>query len=76
MAEIAAANARRCVFGHDKCRNTAKFPYAGQNIAMKSFYGTTYTEEELMTEFVNMWFAEYKDANSSIIAKYPSGWTG
>uniref|UniRef100_A0A1Q3FN10 Venom allergen-1 n=1 Tax=Culex tarsalis TaxID=7177 RepID=A0A1Q3FN10_CULTA len=76
LAAIAAANARRCVYGHDKCRNTVAFPFAGQNIAMSSYYGQTFTVNELVTGFVNDWFSEFKDANPSYTASYPSGYTG
>ncbi|KAL1377635.1 hypothetical protein pipiens_016126 [Culex pipiens pipiens] len=76
LANIAAANARRCVYGHDRCRNTVKFPYAGQNIAMKWYYGMTFGVNQLITGFVNDWYSEFKDANPSVIAKYPSSWTG
>ncbi|KAL9693543.1 hypothetical protein quinque_012828 [Culex quinquefasciatus] len=76
LAAIAASNARRCVYGHDKCRNTIAFPYAGQNIAMFSYSGQTFTVNELITGFVNDWFSEFKDANPNYVASYPRGYTG
>lgn len=76
LANIAAANARRCVYGHDKCRNTVTFPYAGQNIAMKWYYGMTFTVSDLIPFFIDSWYSEYKDANPNVIAKYPSSWSG
>ena len=76
LAALAANNARRCVYGHDKCRNTISFPYAGQNIAMNSYSGQTFTVNELITGFVNDWFSEFKDANPSYVASYPKGYTG
>ncbi|XP_039446428.1 antigen 5 like allergen Cul n 1-like [Culex pipiens pallens] len=76
LADIAAANARRCVYGHDACRNTVAFPSAGQNIASSGWSGMTFTDVQLITKFVNLWYDEYKVANPSYTAKYPSGYSG
>ncbi|XP_058818868.1 venom allergen 5-like isoform X2 [Topomyia yanbarensis] len=73
LAYIAAANARRCVFGHDSCRNTPQFVAAGQNIAIKSYYGTTISDTDLIIGFVDAWYSEYADATPSHIASFPSG---
>lgn len=35
LAYLAEVNARSCMYGHDSCRATKKFPYAGQNIARR-----------------------------------------
>ncbi|XP_062542523.1 uncharacterized protein LOC134210495 [Armigeres subalbatus] len=76
LAHIAATNARRCVFGHDQCRNTATMRYVGQNIAIKMFYGMSITDEVLIKGFIDSWFSEYANSNPSHIASYPSAWTG
>ncbi|XP_039446064.1 antigen 5 like allergen Cul n 1-like [Culex pipiens pallens] len=76
LACIAAANARRCVFGHDKCRNTVSFPYAGQNIAQRSYQGVAITDEALIEQFINDWFSEADVASPSLIARYPSRYSG
>ncbi|XP_053691269.1 venom allergen 3 homolog [Sabethes cyaneus] len=76
LASIAAANARRCVYGHDQCRNTAAFKAVGQNIAMKSYYGISFSTIDLIKAFVNAWYVEYAIANATIIASYPRGYTG
>ncbi|XP_055549623.1 venom allergen 3 homolog [Wyeomyia smithii] len=76
LASIAAANARRCVYGHDVCRNTVTYKAAGQNIAIKSYYGQTFSTNDLITGFVNAWYSEYSYANPTYIASYPKGYTG
>ncbi|XP_055549624.1 venom allergen 3 homolog [Wyeomyia smithii] len=76
LAAVAAANARRCVFGHDQCRNTDDFRVAGQNIASKSYYGMTISVNELIKGFVDAWYSEYVYANPSYIASYPQDYTG
>ncbi|XP_055610559.1 venom allergen 3-like [Uranotaenia lowii] len=76
LAFVAAANARKCVFGHDKCRNTPKFPASGQNIAYWGFSGGDLNVDETITKLVNMWYGEYKDANPEYTKQYPSGYSG
>ncbi|XP_055610288.1 antigen 5 like allergen Cul n 1-like [Uranotaenia lowii] len=75
LAFIAAANARKCVFKHDQCRNTVKYPISGQNIGIFG-YGGTRDPDVLITKLFNMWYAEYKHANPEITKKYPKGYKG
>lgn len=76
LAAIAAANARRCVYGHDKCRNTVQYSRAGQNIANLAFQNTNYADADVIRDFVNDWYSEYADANPAQMASYPKGYTG
>ncbi|XP_058452432.1 venom allergen 3 homolog [Malaya genurostris] len=76
LASIAAANARKCVFGHDSCRNTATLKAVGQNIASKSYYGMTISDNDLLTGFVGAWYSEVTYANKDIIGSYPSNYQG
>ncbi|XP_058449993.1 antigen 5 like allergen Cul n 1-like [Malaya genurostris] len=76
LANIAAANARRCVYGHDKCRNTATLKTVGQNIARQYYYGMNFTDTDLIKGFVNAWYAEAANGNKDIIASYPDNYTG
>ncbi|XP_049541892.1 antigen 5 like allergen Cul n 1-like [Anopheles darlingi] len=76
LAAQAGHNARTCTFAHDLCRNTAKYAYAGQNIASQSFYGTTKSVDTLVREMVAAWWNENQDATQVQVDKYPRGWTG
>uniref|UniRef100_A0A2M4AKZ0 Venom allergen-1 n=1 Tax=Anopheles triannulatus TaxID=58253 RepID=A0A2M4AKZ0_9DIPT len=76
LAVQAGHNARSCNFAHDTCRNTAKYAYAGQNLATQSFYGKTKTLETLVKEMIASWWSEYKDANQTEIDHFPSSYTG
>ncbi|XP_019546200.3 antigen 5 like allergen Cul n 1 [Aedes albopictus] len=76
LASIAAANARRCVYGHDVCRNTATLKYVGQNIAIKKYYGMTFTDTQLFNELVGNWYSEAENATVAVLALYPKGYTG
>ncbi|XP_055633839.1 uncharacterized protein LOC129774168 [Toxorhynchites rutilus septentrionalis] len=76
LADIAVHNARSCNFAHDKCRNTNAFNAAGQNLAIKSYYGQTFTDTELINGFIDAWYDEYSDANPSFVAKYPENYSG
>uniref|UniRef100_A0A2M3YWX0 Venom allergen-1 n=1 Tax=Anopheles braziliensis TaxID=58242 RepID=A0A2M3YWX0_9DIPT len=76
LASLADANARSCNYGHDRCRATQQFPYAGQNIAITKFYGYKFTDKELVTRFVSGWWSEYLDARPQHITQYPASYSG
>ncbi|XP_062553204.1 antigen 5 like allergen Cul n 1-like [Armigeres subalbatus] len=76
LANIAAANARRCVYGHDKCRNTATMKYVGQNIAYQAYYGMSFTDNQLLSGFINSWFSEAENTTTQYLASYPSNYNG
>ncbi|XP_052899152.1 antigen 5 like allergen Cul n 1-like [Anopheles moucheti] len=76
LAQLADANARSCNYGHDRCRATDKFPYAGQNIAITQFFGYRFTEKDLIHKFISSWWGEYLDARPEHIAKYPTSYSG
>lgn len=76
LAAIAAANVRRCQYGHDKCRNTPQYSNAGQNIANLAFQNTNYVDSDVIRDFINDWYSEYAVANPALMASYPKGYTG
>uniref|UniRef100_A0A2M4BWT9 Venom allergen-1 n=2 Tax=Anopheles marajoara TaxID=58244 RepID=A0A2M4BWT9_9DIPT len=76
LAAQAGHNARSCDFAHDVCRNTAKYAYAGQNLALESFYGMSKTNDTLVRDMVASWWSEYQDATQALVDKYPRGYTG
>ncbi|EAT46094.1 AAEL002682-PA [Aedes aegypti] len=76
LAYIAATNARRCLYEHDRCRNTKTMRAVGQNVAIKVHNGENIPDEMLIREFIDSWFSEYANSNPSHIASYPSSWTG
>ncbi|KXJ77771.1 hypothetical protein RP20_CCG006653 [Aedes albopictus] len=77
LANIAAANARRCLYEHDRCRNTRIMRNVGQNIGIKMHRREDDVSDEiLIQEFIHSWFAEYVNSNPSHIASYPTKWTG
>ncbi|XP_053667225.1 venom allergen 3-like [Anopheles marshallii] len=76
LAKQAGHNARSCVYGHDRCRNTPVYAWAGQNIALSKFYGMTKTTAQLVKEAISGWWNEYSDTKQSQLNSYPSGYTG
>ncbi|XP_050076051.1 antigen 5 like allergen Cul n 1-like [Anopheles maculipalpis] len=76
LANQAGNNARSCVYGHDRCRKTAVYAWAGQNIAMSQFYGMTKTIEQLLKEGINAWWSEYNVTTQAQLNSYPNGYTG
>ncbi|XP_050094077.1 antigen 5 like allergen Cul n 1-like [Anopheles aquasalis] len=76
LAAQAGHNARSCNFAHDACRNTAKYAYAGQNLATLSFSGQSKTVESLVRKMVGAWWSEYQDATQALVDHFPSNYTG
>lgn len=75
LAYLAYFNAKKCSFGHDKCRKTNMFQSAGQNIAGSSVQGTglTYEKpEDVIKAQTQNWFNEYKYTNPEVIKAYHS----
>ncbi|XP_031626612.1 antigen 5 like allergen Cul n 1-like [Contarinia nasturtii] len=61
---LAELNIRRCIYGHDKCRDTQKYRSAGQNIAERWTtdlnWDRNFTTKDL-TDLAFGWFDENKD---------------
>ncbi|XP_052871867.1 antigen 5 like allergen Cul n 1-like [Anopheles cruzii] len=76
LATLADYNARSCDYGHDRCRSTQEFPWAGQNIAITRFYGYSFSDRELVTRFISGWWSEYLDARPYMITSYPENYRG
>lgn len=70
MAYVAAFNARRCRFAHDKCRNTVEYPYSGQNIAIISSSGDYINDRDAITQLFDMWAGESVNCSMGIINSY------
>lgn len=54
---------------HDKCRSTAVFKFAGQNLAYRANTGKVEAIESVIEKVVRDWYAEVKDARQSDIDK-------
>ncbi|EDV47105.1 venom allergen 5 [Drosophila erecta] len=70
LEQMAALHAKRCQFAHDKCRNTPRFKFSGQNIGYFWIGREFKSHSRRMKSFVINWFREYQDANQSFIDKY------
>lgn len=68
LAYLAELNVKQCEMRHDKCRNTHKFKYAGQNLAYMS--GRAGKNSNRIKRLVRMWFNEYKNASETFIDRY------
>ncbi|XP_058457802.1 antigen 5 like allergen Cul n 1-like [Malaya genurostris] len=72
LEHLAWCNARRCVYGHDQCRNTKKYPSAGQNIASKTACKTVQLEpEDIIVSSIETWFLEHRNATPAMVERYP-----
>ncbi|XP_037817247.1 antigen 5 like allergen Cul n 1-like [Lucilia sericata] len=70
LAETAEYNVRSCVFAHDQCRSTKKFPMAGQNIYMAKTSRINVTVEGFIKEAIFLWFEEQFDADHEVLMSY------
>jgi len=70
LEQMAALHAKRCQFAHDKCRNTPRFKFSGQNIGYFWIGREFKSHSRRMKSFVINWFREYQDANQSFIDSY------
>ncbi|XP_058831175.1 antigen 5 like allergen Cul n 1-like [Topomyia yanbarensis] len=72
LQNLAWCNARRCVYGHDECRNTKKFQPAGQNIASKTACKKEPLKpEDVIVSSIDAWFLEHRNATPAIVERYP-----
>lgn len=69
LAQLAALNVKQCKMSHDKCRSTAVFKYAGQNLAYRANTGKVEAIDSIIEKVVSDWYGEVKDARQSDINK-------
>ena len=70
LAKLAEYNAKSCTYGHDQCRNTATYKYAGQNIAIVMSTPNYFETIKAIDYLFGLWFDEYKDCDMTYINKY------
>lgn len=69
LAALAEFNVKQCKIKHDQCRATSQFPYAGQNLGVRSNTADYEDKSSVIKNVINAWYDEIKDAKSSNIAK-------
>ncbi|XP_019893280.2 antigen 5 like allergen Cul n 1 [Musca domestica] len=75
LAKMASYNVRQCKMTHDKCRNTARYNYSGQNLAMIS-YTETLDMKGLIKTSIDGWYEEYKKTKWKQLRSYPTNYKG
>ena len=70
LAKLALLNARTCRFEHDHCRNTEKFKYAGQNIALSQASDEFETLNAIIKNAHQNWYIEVQNATQNVIDSY------
>lgn len=67
---------RRCVFGHDRCRQTlALGDYAGQNLFMQASTNPIDADtRDLLNLTASKWYGEIKDTTKNVINSFPKGY--
>uniref|UniRef100_A0AAG5D0P4 SCP domain-containing protein n=1 Tax=Anopheles atroparvus TaxID=41427 RepID=A0AAG5D0P4_ANOAO len=71
LQALAECNVKNCTYGHDQCRSTERFRYAGQNIAKRTVCGRELKLAEVVNSSLNAWFDEYLDTTVAHLANYP-----
>lgn len=71
LAKLAAYNVKQCSMNHDRCRSTAKFRDAGQNIYYSSWSQKRSSDKtQLIKEAIQAWWDEYKDFHLHEVDKF------
>ncbi|XP_031622206.1 antigen 5 like allergen Cul n 1-like isoform X2 [Contarinia nasturtii] len=70
LAQFAEYNVRTCTFAHDLCRNTGKYRYAGQNLALSQNSKEFDKPKKIIESMTKGWFDEYNDANMDVINNF------
>ncbi|XP_055537839.1 antigen 5 like allergen Cul n 1-like [Wyeomyia smithii] len=70
LAKLAELNVKQCEMEHDKCRSTAKFKNAGQNIYYSSWSAKRSNKTKLIEEAIQAWWDEHKDFYLNEVEKY------
>lgn len=70
LADTAEYNVMSCVFAHDQCRSTKKFPMAGQNIYTATTRKLDIPISGFIKEAIFLWYEEQFDANHSVLESY------
>uniref|UniRef100_T1E2V6 Putative salivary ag5 protein n=1 Tax=Psorophora albipes TaxID=869069 RepID=T1E2V6_9DIPT len=70
LAYLAELNVRQCEMKHDECRSTARFKYAGQNLARRWLNQRLPHYNDNIKTSIMGWFNEHKDASMQYIRSY------
>lgn len=70
LATLALYNAQTCKYGHDKCRNTKEYKYAGQNIAEIGTPNDYMSTVDVIQKIHDVWFIEYKNTSMETIKSF------
>lgn len=67
---MACFNVFRGIYGHDGCRNTAKFRSAGQNLYLHYCKFPNNDMESLMRDACQGWWDEHHDCDMELMSSF------
>ncbi|XP_039438815.1 antigen 5 like allergen Cul n 1-like [Culex pipiens pallens] len=85
LEHLAWCNVRHCAYGHDHCRSTRAFHFAGQNIAQRTachagdgklLLPPAMKPDETIRKSIGTWFQEHGNATLGMIDRFPANVTG
>lgn len=76
MAKLAELVVKRCQLQHDDCRNTEKYKFSGQSVAVLYHTKKTANSTISIERLINSWFDEYLNANQTVIDNFPQNLNG
>ncbi|XP_065368979.1 tabinhibitin 2-like [Calliphora vicina] len=59
-----------CTFAHDKCRNTLKYPFSGQNLGILTYVGKHLNATAYGNVISYLWYIEYRLTVMAMIDSY------
>uniref|UniRef100_A0A1Q3EVW1 Putative scp-like extracellular protein n=2 Tax=Culex tarsalis TaxID=7177 RepID=A0A1Q3EVW1_CULTA len=83
LEHLAWCNVRQCAYGHDHCRSTRAFHFAGQNIAQRTAcvavgagaVPPAMKPDETIHKSIGSWFQEHGNATLGMIDRFPANVT-
>lgn len=60
----------QCNMKHDKCHNTMKYKYSGQNLAQHWMTDDSQIDNRI-EEIIGLWYSEYNVTKLNYIEKFP-----
>ncbi|XP_023304693.2 venom allergen 5-like [Lucilia cuprina] len=70
LEKTAFLHSSYCTFAHDKCRNTIKYPFAGQNLGILYFVGKPMNATAYGNVLSCLWYAEHRVTKMAMIDSF------
>ncbi|KAM7342787.1 uncharacterized protein ACRADG_010074 [Cochliomyia hominivorax] len=70
LEKTAFLHSSYCDFAHDKCRNTVKYPFSGQNLGLMTINSKQHSLATYINIITYLWYTEYRDTLMAMIDSF------